>query len=204
MGSLNETTKEVFDDAVVLPSEGLNAPDIVGAVVSIVTDRPVEEAEFAALSVALATTEYVPEVREISMVQFPDPSAVPVPREVAPLNNSMDALGSDVPVKVKLLVFLVMLSELLDPVSSAEARFGTEGAVTDVITVMASADEEPEVFPAASLAFAVRECTPAANETSTVHAPPALVVVVAMEEAPSNSSTELRASAVPEIVRFVV
>src|SRR5436190_12900844 len=137
-------------------------------------------------------------------VQLPAPLAVVVPIDVTPLNSSISALLSEVPVKVRFVVVLVMLSLLLLPVSSAAARSGVDGVPTAVRIVTASAPDDTDVFPAASVACAVIECAPAANATSIVHAPPALAAVVPSNVAPSKSETVLKFSAVPLNVRPVV
>ena len=90
------------------------------------------------------------------IVQFPEPSAVVVPREMVPSRNSSTVLlASAVPVKVG-VVSLVMLSVLELPVSEAAVIFGVEGAAgAEVSMVMARGLEAGLVFPAASVAVAV-------------------------------------------------
>ena len=68
-----------------------------------------------------------------------------------------EALASDVPDIVRLVVFLVMSSELSVPESSPAARSKLAGALTVVSIVMLSGAELPEVLPAVSVAVAVSE-----------------------------------------------
>jgi len=135
-------------------------------------------------------------------VQAPVPSAVVVPKLVLPpRNNSTVLLASAVPVNVGVLT-LVRLSVLEEPLSLAASRSGVDGAAGAVASiVMLRAPEAAEAFPAASVAVAVMEWTPAVRLMSLVHEPVTLAMVVPLEVAPSKSSTVLLASAVPEIVR---
>jgi hypothetical protein len=74
-----------------------------------------------------------------------------------------------------------------------------------VLTVTVTAFEAWEVFPAASVAFAVYVCDPSATPDSVLlHAPLASAVVVPTELAPSETVTVLFASAVPAIVTLPV
>ena len=92
----------------------------------------------------------------------------------------MVSLASDVPDIVRLVVFLVMLSELESPVSSAAVRSsaaGTDG--TAVSIVMLRAADEAEVFPAVSVATAVTACVRLAERAiSIVQLPAPFAVVV--------------------------
>ena len=125
-----------------------------------------------------------------------------MPSEVVPSNNSTRALASAWPVIVRAEVWLVTLSVLSEPLSSAAAKSRPVGAAGGVAsTVMASAADAALTLPAASIALAVIERTPAASVTSRLNAPVPLAVVVPSEVVPSNSSTRASASAWPVIVR---
>ena len=67
-------------------------------------------------------------------LQFPLLSAVVVPKELVPANNSTVLPASAVPVNVGVLS-LVMLSVLDCPVSEEELRSGVDGVVVAVSTV---------------------------------------------------------------------
>ena len=91
----------------------------------------------------------------------------------------MEALASEVPDIVRLEVFLVMLSVVESPVSSAEARSRARGALgVFVSTVMLRLAEGAEVLPAESVAVAVTACVTLADRvTSTVQLPAPSAVV---------------------------
>src|SRR5712672_217432 len=111
----------------------------VGAVLSIVTDSPVEAVlVLPAASVALAVIVWLPEASvEAVMLQLPLPSAVPVPSTVVPsVSYSLTVLPtSAVPVKVGVAT-LVRLSVPDDPESEAVAWSGVEGAVGAVLSIV--------------------------------------------------------------------
>ena len=90
------------------------------------------------------------------IVQSPEPSAGAVPNDVAPSNNSTLLLASAVPVIVG--VSSLVLSSVLElPLSLPASRSGVAGAAgADVSIVTVNADETALVFPAASVAVAVR------------------------------------------------
>ena len=97
-------------------------------------------------------------VAAVVMFQFPPLLEGPVPREVAPSNSSTVTLGSAVPLNVRLVVLLVMLSVLEIPVSSPPLKSGAEGAAGATVSiVMLSAQEAADTgFPATtSVALAV-------------------------------------------------
>ena len=95
----------------------------------------------------------------------------------------MEALSSEVPDIVRLVVFLVMLSEFDNPVSSAAARSSETGALGVLVSiVMLRAADEAETFPATSVATAVTACVRLADRaTSIVQLPAPLAVVVPKE-----------------------
>ena len=88
--------------------------------------------------------------------QFPEPSAVAVPSDVAPSSNSTVLFASAVPVIVG--VSSLVLSSVLElPLSLPASRSGVDGvAGADVSIVTVNADEAALAFPAASVAVAVR------------------------------------------------
>ena len=93
-------------------------------------------------------------------------------------------------------VWLVTLSALSVPLSSAAARSRPVGAAGGVAsTVMARAADAAPTLPAASVALAVIDRAPAASVTSRLNAPEASAVVVPSEVVPSNNSTRALASA---------
>ena len=154
-----------------------------------------------AASVAFAVIALMPAASATSRLKFPELSAVTVPSEVVPLNSSTRALASAVPVIVSPEVWLVTLSLLLEPVSSAEARSRPVGAAGAVVsTVIDSGEDAPPTLPAASVAFAVIALMPAASATSRLKFPELSAVTVPSEVVPLNSSTRALASAVPVIV----
>ncbi len=129
----------------------------LGGVVSTVIDKGLELTEvLPAMSVALAVMEWTPSAKVISILQLP-PVAVVVSLLVTPSKISTLEPASAVPDKVKPEVFLVMLSVLELPVSSAESKSGIEGAATVVSTVTDKLPEATEGLPAASVALAVIE-----------------------------------------------
>ena len=81
-----------------------------------------------AASVALAVMECAPAASVTSRVNTPDASAVVVPSEVVPSNNSTRDLASAWPVMVSADVWLVILSVLSLPLSSPAARSRPVGA----------------------------------------------------------------------------
>ena len=85
------------------------------------------------------------------MLQFPLPSAVAVPRVVAPSERVTVAPASVVPVKVG-VVTLVMPSELLDPLSLAAASAGAGGVAITVSIVTDVPAESALALPATSVA----------------------------------------------------
>ena len=90
------------------------------------------------------------------IVQSPEPSAEAVPNDVAPSNNSTLLLASAVPL-IEGVVTLVRSSVLELPESLPASRPGVAGAAgADVSIVTVNADEAAPVFPAASVAVAVR------------------------------------------------
>src|SRR5437899_3312661 len=100
----------------------------------------------------------------------------------------MEAFASEVPEKVRLVVVEVMLSELLEPLSSAAAKSGVDGAAGAVASMVTERfpDATP-VLPAASVALAFTEYEPAERFTSTVQLPEPSAVVEppAIVETPS-------------------
>src|SRR5882724_5950271 len=99
----------------------------------------------------------------------------------------MEAFASDVPEKVRLVVVEVILSELLEPLSSAAAKSGVDGAGEVVSIVRERFPDALLTFPAASVAFAFTEYEPAERFTSTVQLPEPSAVVEppAIVETPS-------------------
>ena len=88
--------------------------------------------------------------------QSPEPSAVAVPSDVAPSSNSTLLFASAVPLTVG-VVTLVRSSVLELPESLPVSRSGVDGAAgAEVSIVTVRADEAALVFPAASVAVAVR------------------------------------------------
>ena len=174
-----------------------------GAVASTVMASAADAAPtLPAASVALAVIERAPAASVTSRLNAPEAFAVVVPSEVVPSNNSTRASASACPVIVKPELWLVTLSALSVPLSSAAARsrpVGAAGAVAS--TVMASAADAAPTLPAASVALAVIERAPAASVTSRLNAPEAFAVVVPSEVVPSNNSTRASASACPVIVK---
>ncbi len=78
-----------------------------------------------------------------------------VPFEVSPSNNSTVLFASAVPVKVRLVSWLVTLSVFEFPVSSAAAKSGVEGALGAVVSmVIERFPEATDMFPAGSVCFA--------------------------------------------------
>ena len=76
------------------------------------------------------------------MVKLPSASAVAIPREVSPLNNSTVLPASAVPTIVGVLMLVNNVSVVIT---------GASGAVVSI--VKSSAVEADEVFPAASVAI---------------------------------------------------
>jgi hypothetical protein len=109
-----------------------------------------------------------------------------------------------VPMKVG-VVSLVRLSVLDAPVSEAATRSGTDGATTELLTiVIESGDVAALVLPAASVAVAVMACVPWARaELVTVQLPLESAVAVPIWVEPANTLTVLPASAVPVKVGVV-
>ncbi len=97
-----------------------------------------------------------------------------VPFDVAPSNNSTVLFASAVPLKVKLVVWLVILSVLDDPVSSADAKSGVEGTLGAVVSmVIESEGDDGDSLPARSVKVEVMTCTPPPRvEVVIVYTPP--------------------------------
>ena len=90
-----------------------------------------------------------------------------------------EALASDVPDIVRLVVFLVMLSMLDEPVSSDASRLRAAGALGVLVSiVMLRLTDEAEVLPAESVAVAVRACVVLAERTTSSDQSPAPSAVV--------------------------
>ena len=119
-------------------------------------------------------------VNDISTVQLPAPLAVVVPTLPSMLLvNVMEALASDVPDIVRLVVFLVMLSELESPVSSSAVRSRPAGALGVLVSmVMFRATDDADALPAVSVATAVTACTLFAERVTSIVQLPAPSAVV--------------------------
>jgi hypothetical protein len=130
-----------------------------GALVSMVMLRADEAGpRLPAVSTILAVMVCPPSDRELEGVklQFPDPSAVAVPKTVDPSNTCTVLLGAAVPVKVGVLS-LVRLSVLDAPVSVAAVMSGVDGIEVGAVVsmVMLRGAEAGLTFPAPSVAVAV-------------------------------------------------
>ena len=91
----------------------------------------------------------------------------------------IEELASAVPDMVRLVVFLVMLSELESPVSSVASRSSAAGALGVLVSiVMLRLAEDAEVLPAESVAVAVRACVVLADSTMSSDQLPAPLAVV--------------------------
>ena len=134
-------------------------------------------------------------------LQSPEPSAVAVPRLVAPAKISTVLLASAVPSKLGVLS-LVTSSVEDDPLSDEAKRSGVDGADgVPVSIVMLKPLLAALVLPAASVAFAVMLKVPSARDDAPgvvkLQSPEPLAVVVPRLVAPAKISTVLFASAVP-------
>ena len=109
-----------------------------GAVVSIVTVRPVDAAPvLPAASVTLALSVCAPSVSAlVVMLQLPEPSAVVVPSRVVPsVSYSLTVAPASAPPPVTVgVVTLVMLSVLLLPESEPAVMSKPDGAVGAVVS----------------------------------------------------------------------
>ena len=93
--------------------------------------------------------------------QFPLPSAVAVPTVPSTSLDSVTVLFASAVPEIVGVVSLVMSSVLELPVSDPAARSrdaGAAGAVASTVTL--NADDAELVFPAVSVAVAVRLCAP--------------------------------------------
>ena len=159
-----------------------------GAPTTVMTSGADAAPTLPAASIALAVIERAPLASVTSRLNAPVALAVVVPSEVVPSNNSTSVLANARPVIVSPDFWVVTLSELLIPLSSAAARSRPVGAAGGVLsTVMTSGADAAPTLPAASVTFAVIERVPLASVTSRLNAPVALAVVVPSKVLPSNN-----------------
>lgn len=155
-GVLSDVMSSVLDVPVSLAASKSGTLRVAGEVVSTVTASAVEATlVLPAASVAVAEMLCVPSLNVGDVKdQFPVPSAVVLPSEVAPAKTSIAALASDVPLKVG-VSSAVMLSEFEEPESLAASKSGSLGAAGALVSmVTASEDEATLVLPEASVAAA--------------------------------------------------
>ncbi len=126
-------------------------------------------------------------------VNAPKLSAVTVPKDVSPLNNSTTELASAVPTMLTgedatvLVVFVI--------------TGAAGGVVSGVLRVMTTANDAGDLLFAASVAVVVKELSPSASATlENVNAPKLSAVTVPKDVSPLNSSTTELASAVPTML----
>lgn len=191
-----------------LPVDGARIATVTA--VSTVIDRAPDKTEVTAVAVAVAVMLCTPGVSAVATVTDHTPLALAeaVPMSVAPSYRLTTANTGAVPVNVG-VVTLVMLSMLEEPESEAVARSGVVGAAVTIGAAMFRLTPVDVVlFPAASVAKAVRMREPAARFDAgvNVHTPEALAVTVPSVVAPSFTTTVALASAVPEMIgaKFVV
>ncbi|SHA08785.1 hypothetical protein BTHERMOSOX_204 [Bathymodiolus thermophilus thioautotrophic gill symbiont] len=146
MASLNVATRSLLD--AICPVVFVV---IVGATVSTVIAKTAEASlVLPAVSVAFAVILcVVSALKSTSLEKLPPLSAVTVPNEVAPLNNSTVAFASAVPERVKALVWLVILSSLL-PVLLLSAKLKPVGTLGFVVSIVTVPVEAVEILPAIS------------------------------------------------------
>ena len=164
---------------------------------SIVTSRFSERAPIlSAASVAVAVNRWAPSVNSpVSKLQLPLPSAIAVPSTFGPSNTVTVTPASAVPVNVS-VVSEVMPSAALPVSSEIPTMIGAEGPEVSISTVKAS--EASPVFPAMSVAIAVKSCKPSSRlPVVKLHAPAPSATAVPSWVAPSNIATLAPASAVP-------